>query len=44
MKTFERWLEDTEYGLDTSQLEDREFRHVYAMKWFRGMKGKLFTQ
>lgn len=41
MKTFERWLKDTGYALDAAQLEDRDFRHIYAMKWFRSMKGKL---
>ena len=41
MRTFAKWLKDMQYNLDTSQLEDRDFRHIYAMKWLRSMKGKL---
>ena len=41
MKTFTRWLKEMGYALNTAQLEDRDFRHIYAMKWFRSMKGKF---
>ena len=43
LKTFERWLKDIGYTPDTAQLEDRDFRLIYAMEWFRSTKGKLLT-